>query len=563
MLQDGHVYTREELDALTIHDLRIVLSKIGGVPKLKNRQVLIDEIIQIQDGTLVPVRSTRGRKPKFIKIEEMERRNEDARRRAQEGEEDNVPDIDQIRGPAPGMVRFLAEAGCYDNRKGYQEKRDNSERRDYTDKRSYSERRDYTEKRDESQNERKTDGQSFYGKRADERRGAEAADGGLSVADSDTASFKTVPAQGVLEIMESGYGFLRTYDCHYDYPDFYVDRQILRRYGLKTGDYVTGFAINKFDKSSLNVREVTTINGIPVAEFKRGRYFDDYPAIYPDERFVLSAGTKDFTLRAIDMVAPIGKGQRGLIVAPPKTGKTTLLKKIASSIEKNYPDAYLIVLLIDERPEEVTDFAELVVKGEVVASTFDESPEKHVKFAEIYLERAKRLAECGKDVVVLLDSVTKLTRAYNNVIPSSGKTLSGGIDPQALLSPKKFFGAARNLKGGASLTVISTALIETGSRMDDVIFEEFKGTGNMEIVLSRHLSERRIFPAIDLLKSGTRNEEYLFGKDRIENVYKLRRFLAQEDAPSEAFLEMVQKTSDNDDLLSRLDTWIKVFGTKK
>ena len=563
MLQDGHVYTREELDALTIHDLRIVLSKIGGVPKLKNRQVLIDEIIQIQEGTLVPVRSKRGRKPKFIKIEEMERRNEDARRRAQEEIEDDVPDLDQLAGPGPGMMRFLADSGCYDNRKDYSDKRDYADKRDYGDKRGYSDRRDYSDKRYDGQNERRSDGQGYYGKRTDERRGVETADGGLSVADSDSASFKTVPAQGVLEIMESGYGFLRTYDCHFDYPDFYVDRQILRKYGLKTGDYVTGLAINKFDKTSLNVREVTTINGTPVADFKRGRYFDDYPATYPDERFVLSVGTKDFALRAIDMVAPIGKGQRGLIVAPPKTGKTTLLKKIASSIERNYPEAYLIVLLIDERPEEVTDFADLVISGEVVASTFDESPEKHIKFAEIYLERAKRLAECGKDVVVLLDSVTKLARAYNNVIPSSGKTLSGGIDPQALISPKKFFGAARNLKGGASLTVISTALIETGSRMDDVIFEEFKGTGNMEIVLSRYLSERRIFPAIDLLKSGTRNEEYLFGKEQIENVYKLRRFLAQEDAPSEAFLEMVQKTSDNDDLLSKLDTWIKVFGTKK
>ena len=367
-------------------------------------------------------------------------------------------------------------------------------------------------------------------------------------------------AQGVLEIMESGYGFLRTYDCHFDYPDFYVDRQILRKYGLKNGDYVVGYAVNKFDKTSLNVREVVSINGIAVAEFRRGRYFDDYAAVYPDERLVLSRDTDDFALRAIDMVAPIGKGQRGLIVAPPKTGKTTLLKKLARAIETNYPGVYLIVLLIDERPEEVTDFADVVKKGEVVASTFDESPEKHIKFAEIYLERAKRLVECGKDVVILLDSITKLARAYNNVIPSSGKTLSGGVDPQALIAPKKFFGAARNLKDGASLTIISTALVETGSRMDDVIFEEFKGTGNMEIVLSRYLSERRIFPAIDLFKSGTRNEENLFDKTQMEGVYKLRRFLSQQDAPSETFLEMVQKSSDNDDLLSKLDVWIKMFG---
>ena len=363
--------------------------------------------------------------------------------------------------------------------------------------------------------------------------------------------------------MDGGYGFLRTYDCHFDYPDFYVDRQVLRRYGLKTGDYVMGYAINKFDKSSLNVRDVTSINGIPVNDFVRGKYFDDYSAVYPNEQLELSKGSDDYALRAIDLVSPVGKGQRGLIVAPPKTGKTTLLKKIAHAIEQNYPEAYLIVLLIDERPEEVTDFASVVKRGEVVASTFDESPEKHVKFAEIYLERAKRLAESGKDVVLLLDSITKLTRAYNNTIPSSGKTLSGGVDPQALIAPKKFFGAARNLKDGASLTVISTALVETGSRMDDVIFEEFKGTGNMEIVLSRHLSERRIFPAIDLFKSGTRNEEYLYDKDQAEQIYKLRRFLARQDAPAEALLEMVQKTTDNDDLLSRLDAWIKMFGDEQ
>jgi len=511
MIKEGHIYTQEELDALTIHDLRIILSKIGGVPKVKNRQVLVDEILQVQAGTLVPVRSTRGRKPKFIKIEQMER--EGALGAGRE------PGIVDDSNPLERQVAAEAR-GCYqsDTRYGYGVR-------------------------------------PTYG--TVDNNTVTVAGG------NDVSSEKTVVAEGVLEIMESGYGFLRTYDCHYNYDDYYVDRQILRKYGLRTGDYVVGYAVNRFDKSSLNVREVVSINGIAVEDFKRGKYFDDYPAVYPDERFVLSDGSNDFALRAIDMVAPIGKGQRGLIVAPPKTGKTTLLKKLAKSIEENYPEAYLIVLLIDERPEEVTDFAEVVKKGEVVASTFDESPEKHVKFAEIYIERAKRLAECGKDVIILLDSITKLARAYNNIIPSSGKTLSGGVDPQALIAPKKFFGAARNLKGGASLTIISTALVETGSRMDDVIFEEFKGTGNMEIVLSRYLSERRIFPAIDMFKSGTRNEEYLFDKSRLDGVYKLRRFLSQSDSPAETFLEMVQKSTDNDDLLTRLDGWIKIFGAKK
>ena len=271
---------------------------------------------------------------------------------------------------------------------------------------------------------------------------------------------------------------------------------------------------------------------------------------------------KNMTSRIIDLICPQGKGQRGMIVAPPRTGKTVMLQNIAHAITRNNPEIYLIVLLIDERPEEVTEMSR-TIKGEVVSSTFDEPAARHVQVAEMVIEKAKRLVEHKRDVVILLDSITRLARAYNTVVPSSGKVLTGGVDANALQKPKRFFGAARNIEEGGSLTIIATALIDTGSRMDEVIFEEFKGTGNSEIILDRKVSDKRIFPAIDLLKSGTRNEEYLFGKEQIENVYKLRRFLAQEDAPSEAFLEMVQKTSDNDDLLSKLDTWIKVFGTKK
>ena len=333
MIIDGHKYTQEELDALTIHDLRIVLSKIGGVPKVKNRQVLIDEILQIQDGTLSPTRSNRGRKPKFIKIEAMERSMQQAENAEQGG-------MDGYSRP-----QYLGRSGGQSY--GYGS--------DYSGNSQYNGNAQYTPASD-------YDRRNYGGQ-------------GSTVTVSDGQADKTVVAQGVLEIMESGYGFLRTYDCHFDYPDFYVDRQILRKYGLKNGDYVVGYAVNKFDKTSLNVREVVSINGIAVAEFRRGRYFDDYAAVYPDERLVLSHDTDDFALRAIDMVAPIGKGQRGLIVAPPKTGKTTLLKKLARAIETNYPGVYLIVLLIDERPEEVTDFADVVKKGEVVASTFDESPE--------------------------------------------------------------------------------------------------------------------------------------------------------------------------------------------
>lgn len=515
-------YTQEDLDNLTIHDLRIVLCKLGGIPKLKNRQTLIDEIFALQDGRMEPAeRTKRGRKPKFMVSQEKEMKRAEAAQRA-----DRAERADRAR-----PYQYTATVGG-----------------------------ELIEEPDDDLPIEELTEEVGGGTKSVYNTGGYTDPGILSVSDADGINSKMVEARGVLEIMEVGYGFLRSYDRNSDFPDFYVDRQIIRRYGLRTGDYIVGRAINKFDKSSLNVREVLEINGIAYADFKRGKHFDTYSAVYPDERFVLSKGTKDYALRAIDLLSPVGKGQRALIVAPPKTGKTTLMKKIAQSIRKNYPDVYLIVLLIDERPEEVTDFAAQITKGEVVASTFDETPERHIKFAEIYLERAKRLAECGKDVVILLDSISKLARAYNNVLPSSGKLLSGGVDPQALIFAKKFFGAARNLKNGASITVISTALVETGSRMDDVIFEEFKGTGNMEVVLSRYLSERRIFPAIDLFKSGTRNEEKLFTKEELDGIYKLRKFLSQQDEPAETFLEMVQKTTDNEDLLSRIDAWIKMFG---
>ena len=269
-------------------------------------------------------------------------------------------------------------------------------------------------------------------------------------------------------------------------------------------------------------------------------------------------GDDDLAIRCVDLFSPLGLGQRGLIVAPPKTGKTTLLKKIAQSIENNYPDVKLMVLLIDERPEEVTDIKRSV-KGEVIYSTFDENPEHHIRAAELVINRAKRLVEVNKNVVILMDSITKLTRAYNNTVQSSGRTLSGGIDPVALFMPKKFFGTARNIENGGSLTILSTALAETGSRMDDVIYEEFKGTGNMEIHLSRALSEKRVFPAIDLYKSGTRREELLLSKEELDTVYKLRKILAERNDATDSLLEMMKKTKNNKDLMAKLDTWINLY----
>ena len=518
-------YTTAELDALTVHDLRIILSKLGGTPKLKNRREMMDEIIDIQLGKTVPQRSNRGRKPKFIQAEAL---------------------CSELK--FAGNSQNAASGYNNDSNGGYHNAQNAYSGYKYIGR--------FTPTENDSDSERLEEGNVRYDR---DRNFADRPSASVIVSDGTSEpSEKMVMASGVLEIME-GYGFLRTYDIHKKQPDFYMERQVIRKYSLKTGDFVVGYAINKFDKISLSVCEVLEINGIKADNFTRGPHFDDLTAIYPCEQIITETAGDEYALRSIDLISPIGKGQRGLIVAPPKTGKTTLLKKLACSIESKYPDINLIVLLIDERPEEVTDFASIVKKAEVVSSTFDESPEKHIKYAEMYLERAKRLVECGKDVVILLDSITKLARAYNNVLPSSGKTLSGGVDPQALIAPKKFFGAARNTRGGGSLTIISTALVETGSRMDDVIFEEFKGTGNMEIVLSRYLSERRIFPAIDIYKSGTRNDEYLLNEGYREGVYKLRRMLAQKDNAAEIFIEMLQKSENNDQLIERLDGWLKII----
>ena len=366
---------------------------------------------------------------------------------------------------------------------------------------------------------------------------------------------RMVVAEGILNFMPEGYGFLRTYRYGEPRRQFHVDKQIIKAYGLKPGDYIVGYAIKR-DKPTLSLCEVAKINGIDIDAFVRGVNFEERTAIYPTESLI-SPEECDKTMRAIDLIAPIAKGQRGLIVAPPKTGKTTLLKKIANSIIEYNEKIKVIILLIDERPEEVSDFAQSLLSAEVVASTFDESPEKHVKFAEMAVERAKRLVESGRDVVILLDSITKLARAYNNVIPASGKTLSGGIDAQALVQAKKLFGSARNLKEGGSLTVIATALTETGSRMDDIIYEEFKGTGNMEIILSRELAQKRVFPAIDILRSGTRKEELILPEEKIEAMYKFRSSLSSKNNVSEIFLEMIKQSNNNIEFVKKLPIWIK------
>ena len=373
--------------------------------------------------------------------------------------------------------------------------------------------------------------------------------------------------EGVLEVLPDGYGFLRSDNYLPGNKDIYVSIAQIRRFGLRTGDLVTGKTRpSKEGERFLALLYITAINGIDPEEAMKRKPFDELVPIYPNERLTLEyddgTGAKDqnLAIRLVDLIAPIGKGQRGLIVSQPKSGKTTLLKNIANGITNNYPDVTLIVLLIDERPEEVTDM-QRSIKGEVLYSTFDELPEHHTRVAEMAQERAMRLVEQGKDVVVLIDSITRLTRAYNITIPATGKTLSGGMDPGALHKPKRFFGAARNIENGGSLTIIATALIETGSRMDDIVYEEFKGTGNMEIHLDRKLSEKRIFPAIDIYKSGTRREELLLSPDERDAVYIIRKMLGNGNPAeiTEQLIAMLEKTENNKEFVAKIRAWNSAY----
>jgi transcription termination factor Rho len=366
---------------------------------------------------------------------------------------------------------------------------------------------------------------------------------------------------GVMEVLPDGFGFLRSPESNYlsGPDDIYVSPQQIRRYGLRTGDTVEGPVKAPRDgERYFALIKVDLINFTDPDAAKHKVNFDNLTPLYPDERLHLEIQDptrKDRTGRVIDIVAPVGKGQRALIVAPPRTGKTVILQNMAKSIETNHPEVFLIVLLIDERPEEVTDMKRSV-KGEVVSSTFDEPATRHVQVAEMVIEKAKRLAEHGRDVVILLDSITRLGRAYNTVVPSSGKVLTGGVDANALQRPKRFFGAARNLEEGGSLTIIATALIETGSRMDEVIFEEFKGTGNSEIILDRKVSDKRVFPAIDIIKSGTRKEELLVPKEHLPKMYMLRRILnpmGTMDA-MEFLLDKLKQTKNNDEFFQSMNT---------
>ena len=368
-----------------------------------------------------------------------------------------------------------------------------------------------------------------------------------------------IHSKGVLEILPDGYGFLRSVDYNYlpGPDDVYISPSQIKRFSLRTGDTVAGqIRPPKDNERFFALLKVENVNDHDPEKSKEVVLFDNLTPLYPDEQIDLEAEPNGYSMRIMNLLTPIGKGQRGLIVAQPKTGKTILLQKLANSITRNHPEIKLMVLLIDERPEEVTDM-ERSVDAEVISSTFDEPPERHVQVADMVLEKARRLVEYETDVVILLDSLTRLARAHNTVVPHSGKILSGGVDSNALHRPKRFFGAARNVEGGGSLTIMATALIDTGSRMDDVIFEEFKGTGNMELVLDRRLSDRRIFPSIELNRSGTRKEELLLSKDQLNRVWILRKFLSDHNPVEgmEFLLERMRRTKSNKEFLASMSDW--------
>ncbi|MGI6702382.1 MAG: transcription termination factor Rho [Christensenellales bacterium] len=492
----------EELNELSLFELRNAARDMGvKSPTIYNKMDLIEKMISVSTGKIEPVKkSNRGRPPKALvglKVNDIIKT-----------EEKNVAS-------------------------------------DYKDV------RDYKEKKPE-------DG---YNKKKFFRNVAESARPAQDINEIDpNANYEE--REGILEILPDGYGFLRSNNCENSSRDAYLSAVKIRKYALRKGDFVKGLVVTQIDAKVPAIVVVKEVNGKNPEECLTRPNFDDLTPIYPDSRFKLENpdSYKEFAIRSIDLIAPIGKGQRAMIVSPPKAGKTTLLKQIAHSISRNYPEVKLIVLLIGERPEEVTDMRRSI-KGEVIYSTFDEMPDHHTKAAEMVLNRAKRLVEMGHDVVLLLDSLTRLARAYNMTIPPTGRSLSGGLDPGALHSPKRFFGAARNIEKGGSLTIIATALVDTGSRMDDVIYEEFKGTGNMEIHLDRRLSEKRIFPAIDLAKSGTRREDLLLTQKELEGIWSVRRILSSGDTveAAEYIIGLMMKTKNNDELIEQLNMQLAVL----
>lgn len=449
-------------------------------------------------------------------------------------------------GQQPVEQRRFVQAEQRTNEQRTNDQRTNDQRTN--DQRQNDQRQSDQRQSDQRQNERRR--QPYSSQREEQRP--------KSVEETEIPGYGQLDsgqmANGILEVMPDGYGFIRCENYLPGENDVYVSPAQIRRFNLKTGDIVYGNMKIKTEKEKFSaLLYVRSVNGMHPSEAQKRRNFEDMTPIFPNKRISLETPQAPVSMRIMDLVSPIGRGQRGMIVSPPKTGKTTLLKQVAKSINTNYPDMNMIILLIDERPEEVTDIKEYIEgkNVEVIYSTFDELPEHHKRVSEMVLERAKRLVEHKKDVVILLDSITRLARAYNLTVPPSGRTLSGGLDPAALHMPKKFFGAARNMREGGSLTVLATALVETGSKMDDVVFEEFKGTGNMEMVLDRKLSEKRIFPAINIQRSSTRREELLLDKEALDAMYIMRKALngLKSDEALERILDMFMRTKNNQEFV--------------
>ena len=581
-------YTKQDLESKSIFEMRALAKEVGvSAPTKLNKADLVDLVFKISNGEMEPPAAPRRGRPKkgenAEKIVETSQNTADAVK--SEPQKSDVVKIEK-NGQTEEFVRpkfqptyrstSYGNNNGFNNNNGYGNnnyKNGNFNNNQYQ-KPQNQQKRNFNDFQNGNGGFNKNNGYQNNGYNNYNNNGYNNQNGGLQkqnqqqvqnfntqvLNESKEVEEELLEREGYLEINPDGYGFLRVLNGTFNEMDAYVSTMKIKQYGLRRGDYVHSLCKKVQEGRPAAVVTVTKINGIDAETLGIRPNFDDLVPIYPNERLRLETTPREYATRCIDLVSPIGKGQRGIIVSPPKAGKTTLLKMIAAAIAQNYPEVELKVLLIDERPEEVTDM-QRSIKGEVVYSTFDELPEHHTKTAEMLLERAKRLVESGKDVVVLLDSLTRLARAYNITIPPTGRTLSGGIDPGALHSPKRFFGSARNIENGGSLTIIATALIDTGSRMDDVIFEEFKGTGNMEIHLDRRLSEKRIFPAIDLAKSGTRKEELLLTPSELECTWAIRKILSTADnaEATENLLNMLIKTQSNKEFIDQLNLQLRAF----
>lgn len=544
------MYTIEELNVRLLSELKEIADALGvdNYKKL-NKQDLIYKILDQQAVTpekdLPKKKETESKKqeekkPEGKKPRPRKRQNVKDSKDSKSQDDDKEKSADELLESFDMSVD--TDVTSFDKKSKKEEKRGSSDRGDKK-KSDNNDRNDRNERSDRS--DKNDDNRGGDRNRKDDRNKKKES----AVTEFDGA----IENEGVLEIMQDGYGFLRSSDYHYlaSPDDIYVSPSQIKLFGLKTGDTVKGqIRPPKEGEKYFALLRVDSVNGKTTEEIRDRVAFEYLTPLFPEQKLSLSTQPDNYSTRILDLFSPIGKGQRGMIVAQPKTGKTVLLKNIANAIAQNHPECYLIILLIDERPEEVTDMARSV-KAEVVASTFDEQAEKHVKVSSIVLEKAKRMVECGHDVVILLDSITRLARAYNTVVPSSGKILSGGVDANALHKPKRFFGAARNVENGGSLTIIATALIETGSKMDEVIFEEFKGTGNMELQLDRKLSNKRIYPSIDVPASGTRREDLLMSEEELQRVWILRKFMSDMNSTEamEFLLSKMKGTRNNEEFL--------------